>query len=177
LKLGETAHLADEHRAPKEGHLRQLAHRALGIFLRRELDDAAGLLVMLVKRKKGEAHPQPLETPVGVTSTSAKSTSPANQSQKKTSNQYPLDDSANSQKHEKMHIRSLSSTASRPQLPFHSRSSTTPDHEKQKLLHQRPDATRPSTSEPNERRSHAHIFSASLPPRSGQTKTQTPKEN
>jgi len=71
-------HLANENRATKEWLLRQLTNSPLSILLRSKLDNPGqGIQFNTKKTLKKKTYPHPLDTPVGVTRTSAKSTSPA----------------------------------------------------------------------------------------------------
>ena len=80
-------YLTDENRAAQKELLGELTDRALCVLLGGELDDSVGCSIGTDSQTRQETgtHPHPLETPVGVTRTSAKRTSPANQTQKKSS--------------------------------------------------------------------------------------------
>jgi hypothetical protein len=69
----------DKDRPTEHWLLREFADRSLSVFLGSKFDNSGKKYFIKEKEKKkgDEAHPQPLETPVGVTSTSAKRTSPA----------------------------------------------------------------------------------------------------
>jgi len=89
--------LSDENRPTEQRLLRKFAYSTLRVFRRSKLDDTGIRTISLSKTttfQKPSTHPHPLETPVGVTRTSANRTSPAaNPKRKKNSHQYPLDNS------------------------------------------------------------------------------------
>lgn len=92
----EDTNLSDEHRSAKKWNFGKLPDCSLRILLGYKFDDSANR-VLVARPTVGRkcTHPQPLDTPVGVTSTSANRTSPAaNQN----SHQYPLHNSNHSKR-------------------------------------------------------------------------------
>ena len=84
IKCDEDTYLTNEDRAPEQQLLRELSDGTLGVLLRSKLDDTARLVSLCAySSMMNVTHPHPLETPVGVTRTSAKRTSPANNPKRK----------------------------------------------------------------------------------------------